>query len=125
MSRPGTDADGEADEGIALRVRKQEEFAADLNARGYADVLVLRRENGRDVLTDARLAIVQYLDENDSDVESVSQLARHLERDKGAVSKDLRRLAALDVVEYEGRSDGEPKRPALKHDHVVIEPVVY
>ncbi|MDJ1432150.1 hypothetical protein [Halostagnicola sp. A-GB9-2] len=41
------------------------------------------------------------------------------------MSKDIRRLATLDVVEYEGDGNCEPKRPVLKHKHVVIEPVVY
>lgn len=125
MSRPDSDAGGPPDGRIAERIIQQDEFATDLNARGYADVLVLRRENGRDVLTDGRLAIVQYLDQHGGEVESVSDLARRLDRDKGAVSKDLRRLAELDVIGYEGEGDGEAKRPALKHEHVVIEPVVY
>jgi predicted transcriptional regulator len=48
-------------------------------------------------------------------------------RDKGAVSKDLRRLAELDVITYEreGEGEGGAKRPVLKHSHVGIEPVVY
>ena len=110
---------------IEERILKQDAFAGALNAQGYTDVLVLRRENGRDVLTESRLELLTYLHHHGDDVESVSDLARRLERDKGAVSKDLRRLAELDVVTYEGEGDGEAKRPVLKHEHVVIEPVVY
>lgn len=124
MSRPDADPGDEPPEGIDRRLRRRDEFASDLNARGYADLLVLRRESGRDVLTERRLALLDLLKRRGEEIESVSGLARALERDKGAVSKDLRRLAELDLVEYEGDGDGEAKRPVLKHEHVVIEPVV-
>ncbi|MFC4986309.1 ArsR family transcriptional regulator [Saliphagus infecundisoli] len=107
------------------RTYEQDEFATDLNAREYTDVLVLRRENGRDVLTESRLGLLQYLDQHGENIASVSDLARRLDRDKGAVSQDLRCLAELDSIEYHGEGDGEAKRPVLKHNHVVIEPVVY
>ena len=125
MSRTDSGPDEPSDGRITERLLQQEEFATDLNARGYTNVLVLRRENGRDVLTDSRLELIEHLERHGDEVESVSQLARELERDKGAVSKDLRRLAELDIIEYEGDGDGEAKRPLLKHRHVVIEPVVY
>ena len=125
MSRTDSGPDEPSDGRITERLLQQEEFATDLNARGYTNVLVLRRENGRDVLTDSRLELIGYLEHHGEDIESVSHLARELDRDKGAVSKDLRRLAELDVIEYEGDGDGEAKRPLLKHRHVVIEPVVY
>lgn len=125
MSRSGSDPGDAADERLEERIRKLDAFAADLNAEGYTDLLALRRENGRDVLTDARLAIIHHLDRHSGEIDSVSDLARRLDRDKGAVSKDLQRLAELDVIEYEGEGNGEAKRPILKHDHVVIEPVVY
>lgn len=125
MSQPDSGTGGPPDDRIAERVLQQDEFATDLNARGYTDVLVLRRENGREILTDSRLAIIQHLNQHGEEVESVSDLARQLDRDKGAVSKDLRRLTELDVVRYEGEGNGEAKRPVLKHEHVVIEPVIY
>ena len=125
MSRPETETDDRPDDRIPERILRQEEFAGDLNAQGYTDVLVLRRENGRDILTESRLELVGYLERRGDEVESVRDLARSLDRDKGAVSKDLRRLAELDIIEYEGDGDGEAKRPVLKHDHVIIEPVVY
>ena len=125
MSRSDADAgEGSADR-IDRRLLRRDEFASDLNARGYADVLVLRRGNGREVLTESRLALLDSLAHHGEEIESVSDLARRLDRDKGAVSKDLRRLAELDIVEYEGEGEGEAKRPVLKHEHVVVEPVVY
>ena len=125
MSRADPESGEPPNDRIAERLLRQEEFGSDLNARGYTDVLVLRRENGRDVLTDSRLALIEYLDQYGEDVESVSHLARELGRDKGAVSKDLRRMAELDIIEYEGDGDGDAKRPMLKHRHVVIEPILY
>jgi len=125
MSRPDANGGDRPDDRIPERILRQEEFAGDLNAQGYTDVLVLRRENGRDILTESRLELVGYLERRGDEVESVRDLARSLDRDKGPVSKDLRRLAELDVVEYEGDGDGEAKRPVLKHDLVIIEPVVY
>jgi predicted transcriptional regulator len=125
MSQPDTDTGESSESPVAERLLQQDEFAADLNAQGYTDLLVLRRESGRDLLTESRLELVQHLNQHGSTVDSVSDLARQLDRDKGAVSKDLNRLAELDVVEYEGSGDGTAKRPRLKHDHVVIEPVVY
>lgn len=125
MAQPESDSSDPPDDRITERVLQRDEFATDLTARGYTDLLVLRRENGRDILTDSRLAIVQHLDQHGEDIESVSELARRLNRDKGAVSKDLRRLSELDVIAYEGDGDGKAKRPFLKHEHVVIEPVVY
>jgi predicted transcriptional regulator len=125
MSRPDADTGNGPDDRIAERILRQDEFAADLNAQGYTDVLILRRENGRDVLTESRLNLIGYLERRGDEVESVRDLARRLDRDKGAVSKDLHRLAELDVIEYEGSGDGKAKRPVLKHGHVVIEPVVY
>ncbi|WP_411798982.1 transcriptional regulator [Halonotius sp. F2-221B] len=125
MSQPDTDTGGSSESTVADRLLQQDEFAADLNAQGYTDLLVVRRESGRDILTEGRLELVQHLDQHGSAVDSVSDLARQLDRDKGAVSKDLNRLAELDMIEYEGSGDGTAKRPRLKHNHVVIEPVVY
>ncbi len=50
MSRPDVDTGDGSDGPTAERVLWQDAFARDLNAQGYTDVLMLRRENGRDVL---------------------------------------------------------------------------
>lgn len=125
MSLPDSETSDEPNDRPPERILQQDEFAADLNAQGYTDVLIIRRENGREILTESRLTIIEHLEQHETDVASVSDLARRLDRDKGAVSKDLRRLAELDIIEYEGGGDGEAKRPRLKHEHVVIEPVLY
>lgn len=125
MSRSDADSGDELSDRIDERILQQDKFASDLTTQGYTDVLILRRENGRDALTEGRLEMIGHLDRHGDEVESVSGLARRLDRDKGAVSKDLHRLSELDIIEYEGDGDGEAKRPVLKHEHVVIEPVVY
>ena len=125
MSRPEADTGNGPDERIPERILRLEEFVSDLNAQGYTDVLVLRRENSRDVLTESRIELVGYLECRGGEVESVRGLTRRLDHDKGAVSNDLRRLAELNIVEYEGDGDGEPKRPVLKPDHILVELVVY
>ena len=91
-----------------------------LGRAGATDTLVLSRESARAVLTEPRLAILDRLSAGPAD--SVRALAAELGRDKAGVSRDLSRLAAVDVVEYEVA--GRAKRPHLKHDTVLVEPVV-
>lgn len=86
---------------------------------GYDDTLVLSRESASAVLTPSRLELLDRLQAGP--VESVRALAAELGRDKAGVSRDLGRLAGLDVVEYE--SVGRAKRPRLKYDTVLVEPI--
>jgi predicted transcriptional regulator len=86
---------------------------------GYTDTLVLSRESAREVLTAPRLELLDRL--RSGPVDSVRALADELDRDKGGVSRDLATLAALDVLEYEPA--GRAKRPRLKHETVLVEPV--
>ncbi|MFB6352967.1 MAG: transcriptional regulator, partial [Halobacteriales archaeon] len=86
---------------------------------GYTDVLLLTRKSAREVLTPSRLELVDRLSAGRAD--SVRALAAELDRDKAGVSRDLARLAELDVVAYD--RDGRAKRPRLKHDTVLVEPI--
>lgn len=86
---------------------------------GYTDTLVLSRESAREVLTPSRIELLDRL--RAGPVDSVRALAAELGRDKAGVSRDLKRLAELDVVQYEHA--GRAKRPQLKHDTVLVEPV--
>lgn len=90
-----------------------------LAAAGYTDSLILSRESARQVLTGPRLALLDRLRQGPAD--SVRSLAAELDRDKAGVSRDLALLASLDVVEYE--TAGRAKRPRLKHDVVLVEPI--
>ena len=95
-------------------------FSETLTQHGFPDTLVLARDRAEDVFSDRRLEIVDYL--KDDSPRSVRALADSLGYDKGVVSRDLQKLAELNVIEYE--EDGRAKAPRLKHRHVAIEPVV-
>jgi DNA-binding transcriptional ArsR family regulator len=95
-------------------------FSEVLAEHGFADTLVLGRERADAIFHDRRLRIIDYLAENEP--ESVRALARALDLDKGVVSRDLRELAKLEVVEYV--ENGRANAPRLKHSHVIVEPVV-
>lgn len=116
MPAPDTTTDDGADGRIEERMR----LSRVLSSAGYPDVLTLSRESGRAVLTEPRMEILDALREDDPP--SVRALAGRLGRDKAVVSRDLKVLAGHDVVEYE--SNGRAKAPRLKHETVVIEPVV-
>lgn len=67
-----------------------------------------------------RAACVDYLAEHKT--QSVRALAAELGHDKGVVSRDLQKLAELDIVKYV--EAGKAKVPRLKHDHITVEPIV-
>jgi predicted transcriptional regulator len=108
--------EADIDERLALRAA----FSETLTQHGYPDTLVLAREQAEDVFHDRRLDIIDYLKERSP--ESVRALAQELDYDKGVVSRDLQALAQIDVIEYE--DTGRSKAPRLKHNHLVVEPVV-
>lgn len=94
-------------------------FSETLSQHGFPDTLVLGRDRANDIFHDRRLAIVDYLKTHDP--ASVRSLANELDADKGVISRDLQKLAALDIIEFE--ENGRSKAPRLKHRHVVVEPV--
>jgi predicted transcriptional regulator len=102
------------------REDKRASIARALAKEGFRDVYVLDHESAREVLTEKRLALLDYL--RGHEVESVRGLAEAIERDKASVSRDLKTLAAHDLVEF--RDAGARKVPAVKHETVVVEPVV-
>jgi predicted transcriptional regulator len=104
------------DERLELRAA----FSETLTQHGFPDTLVLARERAEDVFHDRRFDLLDYLKDHDPD--SVRALANELDYDKGVVSRDLQKLARIDIVEYV--EEGRAKAPRLKHSHVAIEPVV-
>lgn len=108
--------DADIDERLELRAA----FSETLTQHGFPDTLVLARERSEDVFHDRRLDLIDHL--KDHDPRSVRALAEELGHDKGVVSRDLQKLARIDVIEYV--DDGRAKAPRLKHEHVAIEPVV-
>lgn len=106
----------EIDDRLAFR----SSFSEALSQHGFPDTLVLGRDRADDLFHERRLDILDHLKEHDP--HSVRALAEELGYDKAAVSRDLRDLASIDVIEYV--EDGRAKAPRLKHNHVVVEPVV-
>jgi predicted transcriptional regulator len=102
------------------RLELRAAFSETLTQHGFPDTLVLARERAGDIFHDRRLELLDYL--KDHDPKSVRALADELGYDKGVVSRDLQKLARIDVVEYV--EEGRTKAPRLKHEHVAIEPVV-
>lgn len=99
---------------------KRAKIARALAKEGFGDVYVLDRESAEDVLTPKRTELLDCLREGDTG--SVRGLARTLARDKGGVSRDLTVLARHDLVAF--CEDGNRKIPKLKHETVIVEPVV-
>jgi len=102
------------------RLELRAAFSETLSQHGFSDTLVLARERAEVVFHERRLNLIDYL--KDHDPHSVRALADELGYDKGVVSRDLQKLARIDVVEYV--EEGRAKAPRLKHTHVAIEPVV-
>lgn len=90
---------------------------------GVDDALHLRPETARQVLTEKRLEIVRTLAEGPEEIEGVVDLAERLDRDPGDVSKDLKRLSKLQIVEFE--DEGGSKIPRLKHQNVLVKPILF
>jgi DNA-binding transcriptional ArsR family regulator len=95
-------------------------FSEALTQHGFPDTLVLARGRAEDLFHERRLEILDYL--KDHNPQSVRALAEELGYDKGVVSRDLQRLTTLDIIEYD--DEGRAKAPRLKHQHVVIEPII-
>ncbi|WP_410765645.1 helix-turn-helix domain-containing protein [Haloferax sp. DFSO60] len=108
--------DGNVDSALELR----NAFSEALTYHGFPDTLVLSRERADDVFHERRIRIMDYLKAHQP--ESVRALAKELDVDKGVISRDLQKLAELDIVEFD--QDGRSKAPKLKHQHVVVEPVI-
>lgn len=108
------------EEEVDSRLEFRNAFSETLTQHGFPDTLVLARERAEDIFHSRRLEIVDHLKENDP--HSVRALAEELGYDKGVVSRDLKKLATIDVVEYD--DEGRSKAPRLKHKHVAVEPVV-
>ena len=71
-------------------------------------------------ITPARRELLQTV--QTEDVDSVSDLARRLDRDKSQVSRDLSTLAELGVVTFE--TAGKRKKPVPAQETLVVEPLV-
>lgn len=96
------------------------EFARRLTEAGIVNFLLIDLETAKSVLTDRRMELLETI--RDEEVESVTDLADGLGRDKAAVSRDLDLLFEQDLIVYE--REGSRKIPKLKHETVVVEPLL-
>lgn len=99
---------------------RKTEFARSLAEAGYSDFLILEKETGEKVLTEKRLELIYTIREEDP--ESISELARLVDRKVPAVSEDLKLLWSNGIVEYEEGSRGR-KKPIVWPSHIFIEPI--
>jgi len=96
------------------------QFVKDLSEKGYDDILILKQETVKQVLTDKRMELLEKIKEGE--VESVRQLAREVDRDPGMVSKDLKLLYEAELVEFK-QEDGR-KKPEIRHKNIFPEPII-
>lgn len=117
MSTPITEPRPEDD---ADRVLDRTEVGLALSRAGFGDVHVLSHEAADRALTRNRRELIQVIDSQD--VASIRDLARRIDRDTGNVKRDLDVLVAENIVAF--HRDGRAKRPYVKPDTIVQEPVV-
>lgn len=96
------------------------EYARRLTDAGIVNFLLIDRETAKSILTDRRMELLETI--RDEEIESVTDLAETLGRDKAAVSRDLDLLFEQDMIVYE--REGSRKIPQLKHETVVVEPLL-
>jgi predicted transcriptional regulator len=96
------------------------EFMRKLTEAGIVNFLLIDLATAKAVLTDRRMELLETI--RDEEVESVTDLAETLGRDKAAVSRDLDLLFEQDMIVYE--REGSRKIPKLKHETVVVEPLL-
>ncbi|WP_435153021.1 hypothetical protein [Haladaptatus sp. DFWS20] len=88
---------------------------------GIDDLLLLSRETAEHVLTQKRMELVEQISTNN--IESMRDLARHVDRDISIVKRDLDILYEAGVIEYETK--GQSKRPILSHKNIAVKPIVF
>ena len=104
----------------ADRTELRGELARSLAQGGMSGVQVISWETAQEVLTPKRREVVEILGQMSPN--SVRELSRELDRDKGQVSRDLAALAEHSIIRYE--EDGQAKKPRLTQEHLIVEPVV-
>lgn len=102
------------------RVLVSTEVGRALSAAGFGDVHVLSHEAADRALTKNRRELISVITREP--IESIRGLARRVGRDKGNVKRDLDVLVEENLVEFV--TDGRSKRPAIKPDTIIQEPLV-
>lgn len=95
-------------------VQKRSEFSKTLAENGYTDVLVLSRESGVELFQNGCIEVIDELHEEPA---TQDELEETLQR---PVSDNLVTLTKNDIVSQ----DEENGEVYIKHDHIVIEPLL-
>jgi predicted transcriptional regulator len=112
---------GLKEESAPERIQARLKIAKSLSEAEFGDVLVLSHESVRKVFTPKRQEIIEVL--ATKEIKSVRDLADHLDRNPGNVSRELDILARHNVVGYV--EEGRAKRPVLEHETIIGEPLTY
>lgn len=86
----------------------------------FGSVKTISHELADRVFTPKRREILQTLSQQE--VSSQRELARILDRDPGAVQRDLSELINADLVDV--LEEGRSKKPVLAYDTIIAEPLV-
>jgi len=116
---PSNHSDNESStERMLLRTSVARRLAAEDD--DFGSVKVISHELADRVFTPKRREILQTL--NHREVSSQRELARILDRDPGAVQRDVTELINADLVDVV--EQGRSKKPVLAHDTIIAEPLV-
>lgn len=128
MAQNDQESDGEVDTDgslgrppVADAPTLRSAVARALAGAGFAPVHVISQDDLRDVTTPKRRELLEVISEAE-DLRSVSDLARRIDRDQAAVSRDLRVLSQVGLIELE--TEGDRKIPRLRDGMVIAEPLV-
>lgn len=110
----GTESKDKVPDKIEMAKRMKE------SESGSRDTLVLQFETAVDVLSDKRKELMNTIE--NQEVNSITELAELVDRDKSRVSKDLKKLYKADIIEFDENKGS--KVPKFKHEVIEFEPVV-
>lgn len=98
---------------------KKLELARFLAEKGYSNILFLKPEDARKVLTEKRVEIVRTLKKEE--IKSIRDLARKLDRNVSVVHQDLRILFEEGVIDF--KKEKNSKIPILDCDGIFTLPL--
>lgn len=115
-----SDGSDEPEEAAPTRAFARHKVGEALSKAGFGDVHILSHEAADRALTPTRRDIIDAL--ATTEVSSLRELADVLDRDPGNLSRDMKVLVAENLIQYD--TSGKSKRPELKHDTIIVEPLV-
>ncbi|SEO39588.1 hypothetical protein SAMN05216388_10125 [Halorientalis persicus] len=104
---------------IAPQLRLRNELSESLTDSEFGDAVILPLEAAQELTKDHLHEIITHL--RTHEVQSVSQLADDLDVNRGNMSRYLETLLEYDVIDL--TQSGKAKRPQLKYDHILFEPL--